>query len=117
MPNMDWHLNELYGFLENSKANIISTSKSRYVIDVNRAPDINLFGNFRSSLIYDRNTWGEEIYAKPPTESELNTRVKKYYIPYHEALDEMVKSALTFLARRMLSIYTASWGLSIVTYA
>lgn len=36
LPNMDWHLNELYDFLYEYNVNIISTSMSRYVVDLNR---------------------------------------------------------------------------------
>jgi len=99
LPNMDWYLNELYSFLGNYKANLISTSISRYVVDVNRSPEINLFGQFQSSLIYDCNTWGEEIYDKRPTEAELNERVNKYYFPYHKALDVLVNKCTAKFGR------------------
>ncbi len=36
LPNVDWHLNELYDFLKHYKVNMISTPHSRYVVDVNR---------------------------------------------------------------------------------
>lgn len=94
LPNMDWYLNELYDFLADYNVNVISTSKSRYVVDVNRSPKIDVFGKFRSSLVYDRNTWGEEIYAQHPTEEQLNERLLKYYFPYHKALDSLVEQCI-----------------------
>lgn len=61
LPNVDWYLNELYGFLSNYKVNIISTPHSRYVVDVNRPADSERLGNYRRSLVYDTNTWDEEF--------------------------------------------------------
>ncbi|MHA2938948.1 N-formylglutamate amidohydrolase [Vibrio sp. RC27] len=94
MPNTDWYLNELYDFLNNYSVNIISTDISRYVVDLNRSQHRNLFGTYRNSLIYSKNTWGEEIYQNPPTKLELNKRVSDYYKPYHEALDKMVTNSI-----------------------
>ena len=55
LPNMGWCLNELYDFLYSENVNVISTSMSRYVVDLNRRPDSNLFGDYRESIIYKRN--------------------------------------------------------------
>jgi len=90
LPNVDWHLNELYGFLVNYKVNIVSTSHSRYVVDVNRPPDADRLGNYRRSLVYDTNTWDEEIYALRPTQEEIERRIERYYKPYHEELQELI---------------------------
>ena len=90
LPNVDWHLNELYGFLKKYKVNILSTPHSRYVVDVNRPPDAQKFGNYRRSLVYNTNTWDEEIYAIPPNDEELERRIKRYYEPFHRELEILI---------------------------
>jgi len=91
LPNVDWHLKELYGFLEKYKVNTISTPHSRYVVDVNRPHDAEKLGNYRRSLVYSTNTWDEEIYAIPLSNEEIKRRIKRYYTPYHEELEELIR--------------------------
>lgn len=90
LPNVDWHLPKLYGFLEKYNVNIISTPHSRYVVDVNRAPTAEKFGNYRRSLVYETNTWDEPIYDLKPTEEELERRIQRYYESYHKELELLV---------------------------
>jgi len=90
LPNVDWHLEELYGFLEKYKVSTISTPHSRYVVDVNRPHDAEKFGNYRRSLVYSTSTWDEEIYAVPLSSEEIERRIKRYYIPYHEELEALI---------------------------
>ena len=90
LPNVDWYLNELYGFLVNYKVNIISTPHSRYVVDVNRPPNADKLGDYRRSLVYSSNTWDEEIYALKPSPEEIERRIERYYKPYHEELEELI---------------------------
>ncbi|MGI9280347.1 MAG: N-formylglutamate amidohydrolase [Endozoicomonas sp.] len=102
LPNMDWHLRELYDFLKELPVSMISTDISRYIVDLNRSPESNLLGDFRSSLAYQKNTWGEEIYRTYPSEIEIQERIKQYYEPYHEALDNLVESALSQFGKAYL---------------
>ena len=90
LPNIDWHLNELYGFLTKYKVSIISTPHSRYVVDVNRPPNAQKLGNYRRSLVYNTNTWDEEIYDTPPTFEDVERRIKRYYEPFHAELERLV---------------------------
>ena len=90
LPNVDWHLKELYGFLEKYKVSTISTPHSRYVVDVNRSHDAEKFGNYRRSLVYSSNTWDEDIYAIPLTNEEVERRITRYYKPYHEELEALI---------------------------
>ena len=39
LPDTDWHIPELYDFLEELDASVIIASHSRYYIDLNRDPD------------------------------------------------------------------------------
>jgi len=90
LPNVDWHLPELYKFLEDYKVNIISTPHSRYVVDVNRPPNADTIGNYRRSLVYDTNTWDESIYAIAPSKEEIERRIERYYKPYHDELEALI---------------------------
>lgn len=90
LPNVDWHLNELYDFLKKYEVNLISTPFSRYVVDVNRPPDTKIFGNYRDALVYETNAWDEEIYVIPPSEEELARRVSRYHKPYHDELEALI---------------------------
>lgn len=90
LPNVDWHLSELYAFLKDYRVNIISTPHSRYVVDVNRPASANIFGNYRNSIVYQTNTWDEAIYALEPTQEQLERRVERYYRPYHKKLETLV---------------------------
>jgi len=91
LPNIDWHLNELYGFLKKYKVNLISTPHSRYVVDVNRPPDAEKLGNYRRSLVYNTNTWDEEIYSIPPTNEDIERRISRYYKSYHDELTALIE--------------------------
>lgn len=92
LPNVDWHLMKLYGFLEEYNVDIVYTPFSRYVIDVNRPPDAEKIGNYRRSLVYDTSTWDEEIYHSPPSHEDVERRIKRYYEPYHEELKKLIES-------------------------
>lgn len=99
LPNMDWHLNALYDFLFVEPVNVISTAVSRYVVDLNRSPEADLFGDYRKSLIYDANTRGEKIYRKVPSREALALRLANYYQPYHQALDRLVHETVAAFGR------------------
>lgn len=99
LPNMDWHLNALYDFVLIAPVSLISTAMSRYVVDLNRSPESDLFGDYRKSLVYDTNTWGDDIYRHFPTRAALKKRVEQYYMPYHDALDQLVQKALNAFGR------------------
>lgn len=102
LPNQDWHLNELYDFLLERDANIVSTSISRYVVDNNRSLERNLFGDFIKSVIYQKNTRGEEIYDRYPNSQEQEFRINNYYKPYHEALDKQIDRCVSKFGRAYL---------------
>lgn len=41
LPNMDWYLKELYGFLSQLGYTVVANNMSRYVADPNRSPEQN----------------------------------------------------------------------------
>ncbi|MCY9697159.1 N-formylglutamate amidohydrolase [Paenibacillus alginolyticus] len=95
LANNDWFLNELYNFLAGLHITVLSANYSRYVIDVNR--DINikhLNEEYTRSLIYQKSTFGKEIYDTPLVDEIISNRIQTFYMPYHNHLSEEIDTAL-----------------------
>ncbi len=86
----DWHLKELYGFLEEMGASVISARWSRYVIDLNRPPeDTNLYPGLSTTGLCPVDTFASEpLYREgdAPDEQEVGGRLQRYWQPYHGKL-------------------------------
>jgi N-formylglutamate deformylase len=92
----DWHLDQLYDFALQSGASMISATVSRYVIDLNRAPDgASLYpGQTTTGLCPLESFHGEPIYlqGKEPDEAEIPRRIERYWKPYHQTLAQQIES-------------------------
>lgn len=89
LPDTDWHVGRLYGFASELGATVLSARLSRYVVDLNRAPDGELLypGRFETRLVPIQTFDGAPIYAgAPPDDAEVEVRRARYWAPYHEAL-------------------------------
>ena len=86
----DWHLPELYGFLEEMGVSTISARWSRYLIDLNRPPEnTNLYPGMDTTGLCPVDTFGRENLYLPgmlPSEAEVRRRLERYWMPYHEQL-------------------------------
>jgi N-formylglutamate deformylase len=86
----DWHLKELYGFLGEMGASVISARWSRYVIDLNRPPeDTNLYPGLSTTGLCPVDTFASEpLYCEgdAPNEQEVRARLQRYWQPYHSKL-------------------------------
>lgn len=89
---------ELYDFAKDLGATIIASGVSRYVIDLNRPKnDRSLYpGQFTTGLCPLVTFKNEPLYRegfelKP---EELNDRILKYWLPYHETLAETISQKL-----------------------
>ncbi|BDT61128.1 N-formylglutamate deformylase [Massilia varians] len=86
----DWHLPELYGFLEEMGVSTISARWSRYLIDLNRPPEnTNLYPGMDTTGLCPVDTFGREslyLAGKTPDEAEVRRRLERYWLPYHEQL-------------------------------
>lgn len=90
VPDTDWHVDLLYDFLGDLGASVIAATHSRYVVDLNRAPD--------GSDLYPRRDTTElcpttSFHRQPlyrdgrlPDGAEIARRVSTYWEPYHTAL-------------------------------
>jgi N-formylglutamate deformylase len=86
----DWHLRELYGFLGEMGASVLSARWSRYVIDLNRPPeDTNLYPGLSTTGLCPVDTFASEpLYCEgdAPGEQEVRARLDRYWQPYHSQL-------------------------------
>ncbi len=90
VPDTDWHVDLLYDFLDDLGASVIAATHSRYVVDLNRAPDgADLYpGRDTTELCPTTSFHREPLYrdGRGPGEVEVARRVSLYWEPYHTAL-------------------------------
>ena len=90
LPDTDWHIHRLYGFAAELGAGVIRPEYSRYVIDLNRAPDGRaLYKGANNTELCPTSTFAEEAIWRPgeePQNAEIDGRRERYWRPYHEAL-------------------------------
>ena len=86
----DWHLERLYDFVVELDASLLVPVHSRYVIDLNRPPDDTPMypGASNTELCPTRFFTGEPLYreGRVPTPEEIDRRRRRYWQPYHDAL-------------------------------
>ena len=94
----DWFLEILYDFAEEMGITIIKAVYSRWVIDLNRTPENQSLyndGRIITSLCPTTTFFGEKLYkneALQPNKEEVERRLKQYYWPYHNKIDELLQS-------------------------
>ncbi|RKR02961.1 N-formylglutamate deformylase [Maricaulis maris] len=107
LPDTDWHIPELYDFLDAMGATVIRANYSRYVIDLNRDPTgTSLYpGQATTDLVPTTLFDGTPIYkdGEAPHDAEIEQRRTEFYDPYHRALTE------TLMATRMEHGYALLW--------
>jgi N-formylglutamate deformylase len=90
LPDTDWYVHQLYEFARELGASIIKANYSRYVVDLNRAPDsASLYvGNPTSPVCATETFGGSFIYmaGHEPDEREIAARIEEYWRPYHERI-------------------------------
>ncbi len=99
LPNMDWHLEKLYGFLPELGITVLQATHSRYVVNLNRGLRLPLFGPENSSVISRVTTQGSLLYETEPTQNEIEERINRYYIPYHEQLAGLLSKMIQEFGR------------------
>ena len=90
VEDTDWHLAQLYAFAATLGAGLIVPRHSRFVIDLNRAPDNTPMyaGTNNTELCPTRFFTGDPIYrdGQAPDAAEIARRRTVYWQPYHAAL-------------------------------
>lgn len=96
LPDTDWHVDKLYDFVREMGAHLLVATHSRYVIDLNRAPDdASLYpGQFTTGLCPTTLFDGSPLYkeGQEPDAAEIEERKAKYWQPYHSKLNEILQS-------------------------
>jgi N-formylglutamate deformylase len=90
VEDTDWHLESVYAFARDLGASVIVPRHSRYVIDLNRAPEnVPMYtGANNTELCPTRSFQGEPLYRAglAPDEAQIAERRETYWRPYHDAL-------------------------------
>ncbi len=96
----DLYVDELYADSPSSGATLLSTSVSRYVVDLNRnesdVDPLAVMGAHMAQpgqprgVIWRTSTDGNVVLARPLTPEQLEHRVKTYYRPYHQLLQQRI---------------------------
>lgn len=90
VPDTDWHVDRLYDFLDDLGASVIAATHSRYVVDLNRAPDgSDLYpGRDTTELCPTASFDRQPLYraGRLPGGAAIERRVSAYWTPYHTAL-------------------------------
>lgn len=90
LPDTDWHLEQLYDFVDSLGASTIVATHSRYVIDLNRPrDDANLYPGQETTGLCPLDTFHRQpLYriGAEPQPDEIRQRIDRYWLPYHTAL-------------------------------
>lgn len=89
LPDTDWHLPLVYDFLADLPVGLIRARVSRFVVDLNRAPDDTpLYARATTGLCPTTLFDGGPVYlpGAEPDAAEVQARVETWWRPYHDAL-------------------------------
>jgi N-formylglutamate deformylase len=93
-PDADHAVHMLYDFAADIGATTITATHSRYVVDLNRAPDDQPLypGQFGSGLVPTESFDGAALYktGREPDAAARARRVETYWRPYHDELSKLV---------------------------
>lgn len=105
LPDTDWHVERLYAFAHSLGVHMLVATHSRYVIDLNRAPDDHSLypGKFTTGLcpVTQFNEIPIYKHGKEPDEQEIQERIKLYWQPYHNKLQDLI-SELSSLHQQVI---------------
>ncbi|WP_119168270.1 N-formylglutamate deformylase [Algihabitans albus] len=95
LADTDWYVDQLYHFAVELGAGIIAARWSRYVIDLNRAPDGQaLYAGANNTELCPVTTFDEQPIYLPgsaPDVAEIGQRRVAYWEPYHDKIAEEMK--------------------------
>jgi N-formylglutamate deformylase len=89
IPDTDWHLEQLYDFLDALAPTVLMATHSRFVIDLNRPPDnANLYpGQDTTALVpIDCGDQSPIYVGTLPDQQEIDVRRQQFWEPYHARL-------------------------------
>jgi len=89
LPDTDWFVDKLYGWVVDLGASLMTATHSRYVIDLNRPPDDSaLYQRAGTHLVPETTFSGQAIYQQgvPISAEAIAQRRQAYWQPYHDKL-------------------------------
>jgi len=96
VADTDWHVDRLYDFAAATGAGLIRPRYSRYVIDLNRAPDDRpLYPGANNTELVPTTTFADEdIYLDGalPDAAEIDCRRVTFWQPYHQRIERALTS-------------------------
>jgi N-formylglutamate deformylase len=102
----DWHLPLLYNMAQDLGASMLVAEYSRYVIDLNRAPDnANLYPGQDTTGLCPVDTFHKQALYAPdqlPDQAEVQRRIQHYWQPYHQQLQRELERLLALHGRVVL---------------
>jgi len=103
LPDTDWHIDRLYAFARELGAHMLMPTHSRYVVDLNRAPDNQSLypGKFTTGICPMELFDASPVYEKgrEPDDKEIAQRITEYWQPYHRKLQSIIAELKTKHAR------------------
>jgi N-formylglutamate amidohydrolase len=94
LPNTDWHLDQLYQSLPALGITVLQATHSRYVVDLNRQLKEPFFGSFWTSVVPETTAFGKRIYETIPSREQIQERIQKFYVPYHQQLKTLLQEKI-----------------------
>ena len=95
LVDTDWYVPQLYNFFGDLDASILRATHTRYVVDLNRAPDgAPLYPGRRETTVCPVETFdGEALYrdGAAPAPAEVAARLRMYWQPYHDKLAQATR--------------------------
>ena len=92
VPDTDWFLDRLYDFSDQLGVSVLNPFYSRYVIDLNRAPDGGvLYAGANNTELCPSSAFDlRPLYrdGMQPDSAEISRRTERYWQPYHQALQQ-----------------------------
>jgi len=90
LADTDWHIPQLYNFLDDMDITVIQAKYSRYVADLNRFPDgTKLYpGQSETDIFPSRNFACKPLYrmGQEPRAAEISHWIEEFWKPYHQKL-------------------------------
>lgn len=89
LADTDWHIPELYSFIDKLGASRLQAHYSRYVVDLNRPEDDTpLYAGATTGLFPDIDFDGRPLFAegRAPSQADHDWALEHVWRPYHQAL-------------------------------
>ncbi|MFQ3211431.1 MAG: N-formylglutamate deformylase [Candidatus Paceibacteria bacterium] len=89
LPDTDWHIPQLYDFLEAMGVSVVKANYSRYVIDLNRPEDNKPLYAGKTTGLFPHILFNEKSMFKPGTVADKTHQqacIEHIWRPYHQQL-------------------------------